>query len=234
MSDNDYLLDRVTFAATGLHDKIVADVPQLRRGMVWCTVCGHSERVNGAAALRHGWPKHCGMTMTIDAPDEVWRAIPSSHLYEASRAGSIRRKASGKVLRPGTDTKNYMHVCLYDGRGGHKTARVHVLVAETFLGPRPDGKQVNHKDRNRSHNAATNLEYVTPSGNILHSYSGRTISGRRGEESGVAKLTEDAVASIRALLKSGARHKDIADRFGVSKTTIDRLSTNRTWQWLTP
>lgn len=56
--------------ATSLHDNIVADVPQLRRGMVWCTVCGHSERVDSANALRHGWPKHCGFTMTIDSPEE--------------------------------------------------------------------------------------------------------------------------------------------------------------------
>lgn len=56
--------------ATRLHENIVSDVPQLRRGIVWCTVCGHSERVNSAGALRNGWPKHCGFTMTIDSPEE--------------------------------------------------------------------------------------------------------------------------------------------------------------------
>lgn len=53
-----------------LHEKIAADVPQIRRGMVWCTVCGRSERVDGANALRHGWPKCHGYTMTIDSPEE--------------------------------------------------------------------------------------------------------------------------------------------------------------------
>lgn len=53
-----------------IHDRVVAEVPSLRRGMVWCTVCGHSERVDSANALRHGWPKHCGYTMTIDSPSE--------------------------------------------------------------------------------------------------------------------------------------------------------------------
>ena len=54
----------------GIQDRIARDVPQLRRGRVWCTVCGHSERVHAGNALRSGWPKHCGYTMTIDSPQE--------------------------------------------------------------------------------------------------------------------------------------------------------------------
>lgn len=51
-----------------LHEKIVQDVPQLRRGQVWFRSCGPTEKVNSADCLRNGWPKHCGQTMTIDAP----------------------------------------------------------------------------------------------------------------------------------------------------------------------
>lgn len=44
--------------------------PKLSRGQVWCTRCGASKRVDSAAALRYGWPKCCGFTMTIDSPEE--------------------------------------------------------------------------------------------------------------------------------------------------------------------
>jgi hypothetical protein len=54
----------------GLHEKMAQSHPSLRRGMVWCTVCGVSQRVDSAGALRHGWPKHCGYTMTIDSPED--------------------------------------------------------------------------------------------------------------------------------------------------------------------
>lgn len=54
---------------TSLHERIAKDVPQIARGMVWCRDCGHSQKVDGAQALRHGWPKCCGRTMTIDRPD---------------------------------------------------------------------------------------------------------------------------------------------------------------------
>lgn len=44
--------------------------PKLERGRVWCRECGRTERVDSAHALLHGWPKCCGETMTIDAPEE--------------------------------------------------------------------------------------------------------------------------------------------------------------------
>jgi len=47
--------------------------PSLERGRVWCHRCGHTEHVDTASALRHGWPKHCGETMSIDSPEERQR-----------------------------------------------------------------------------------------------------------------------------------------------------------------
>lgn len=45
---------------------------------------------------------------------------------------------------------------------------VHTLVAEAFIGPKPPGYQVNHKDGNVKNNNYTNLEYCTPKENIRH------------------------------------------------------------------
>jgi Zn finger protein HypA/HybF involved in hydrogenase expression len=58
-------LDRVS----GLHQKIADDVPQLKRGQVWCRRCGNTFNVNGADCLANGWPKCCGQTMSIDSPE---------------------------------------------------------------------------------------------------------------------------------------------------------------------
>jgi hypothetical protein len=40
------------------------------RGKVWCTKCGHSQKIDPSKGLSEGWPKCCGYTMTIDSPDE--------------------------------------------------------------------------------------------------------------------------------------------------------------------
>jgi hypothetical protein len=49
-------------------ESIVAAVPQLKRGRVWCRKCGFTMSVDSASCLTYGWPKCCGQTMTIDAP----------------------------------------------------------------------------------------------------------------------------------------------------------------------
>lgn len=53
-----------------LYDCLVSDIPQLKRGIVWCIRCGACQAVDSATCLRHGWPEHCGETMTIDSPKE--------------------------------------------------------------------------------------------------------------------------------------------------------------------
>lgn len=38
---------------------------QNRDSLVECSVCGHQKPVDFAHCLRHGWPQHCGLTMTL-------------------------------------------------------------------------------------------------------------------------------------------------------------------------
>lgn len=54
-------------------DEWIRNTPRLRRGIVWCTKCGHRERVDPKECILHGWPVHCGYTMTIDSPEERGR-----------------------------------------------------------------------------------------------------------------------------------------------------------------
>lgn len=52
-------------------DDSIGNIPQIKRGRVWCTECGATQKVNGANAIAGGgWPKCCGYTMTIDSPEE--------------------------------------------------------------------------------------------------------------------------------------------------------------------
>lgn len=53
-----------------IHDTIAKEVPQISRGKVWCLKCGRVKRVDGAEAMRNGWPMCCGYTMTLDSPEE--------------------------------------------------------------------------------------------------------------------------------------------------------------------
>ncbi len=53
-----------------LYDDLIKCRPSLERGMVWCTVCGQSQKTDVKESFRSGWPKCCGFTMSIDSPEE--------------------------------------------------------------------------------------------------------------------------------------------------------------------
>jgi len=53
-----------------MYNEMANSHPSLARGMVWCTVCKRSQKVNSSQAFQTGWPKCCGYTMTIDSPEE--------------------------------------------------------------------------------------------------------------------------------------------------------------------
>lgn len=106
------------------------------------------------------------------APLEQWRPVVGYEgLYEVSDLGRVRSLPRygtiGKLLKPGTAKRGgylYVNLCR-DGRPLNRT--IHVLVAEAFLGPRPEGFDVRHLDGNRLNCARANLAYGTRSENNL-------------------------------------------------------------------
>lgn len=103
---------------------------------------------------------------------EQWKPIPGyESLYEASCSGNIRSLIKGKVKKLRHDSgKNYLLVELFKDKKP-KTFLVHRLIASTFY-PCSNSHllQVNHKDGNKTNNNISNLEWVTQSQNIKHSY----------------------------------------------------------------
>jgi hypothetical protein len=115
---------------------------------------------------------------------EEWRAVVGFEgLYEVSSLGLVRRVGNaaksgngrgggarlGRVLALTPHNGGYVHVQLW--KDGTPTTRlVHLVVAAAFLGPCPDGLEVNHEDGDKSNCAVTNLEYLTRPENLRHAY----------------------------------------------------------------
>jgi len=101
----------------------------------------------------------------VPIPGEVWRDVVGYEgLYLVSNLGRVKRDAH--VLRPSPVTGGYLRVDL--NKGGRKARLIHCLVAEAFIGPCPEGMEVNHIKAEPGNNAASNLEYLTPTGNVAH------------------------------------------------------------------
>lgn len=105
---------------------------------------------------------------------EEWRPVSGYEgIYEVNPSGLVRRvlpasgATVGKVLKPQSNGLGYLHVCLAN-KGDKARRYVHRIVATAFLGPPPDGHEVNHKDGNKSNNEIANLEYVTHAANLEH------------------------------------------------------------------
>ncbi len=117
-----------------------------------------------------------------------------------------------------------------------KTWLVHRLVATVFI-PNPlNLPVVNHKDGNTRNNTVENLEWVTHSDNMRHSwhklntYKNRVAVCPRGEANYNAKLTEAKVREIRKLYAAGGiTHQKIATRYGVSKPLIRNIVARKSW-----
>jgi len=85
------------------------------------------------------------------------------------------------MLKQNRDGSGYPIVSIW-GWGGR--VRVHNLVAETFIGKKPFGSQVNHKDGIKAHNYPENLEYISQKENLRHAFRTGLMknSGRKKKE----------------------------------------------------
>ena len=113
---------------------------------------------------------------------EIWKEVKGYEgLYQVSNLGRIKRHfKNGKenILNGKIDKDGYIEVILSKNQN-KKYCRLHRLVACAFISNPDDKAEVNHKDRNKRNNDVCNLEWVTPSENVRHTFlTGRKIRTR--------------------------------------------------------
>jgi len=162
----------------------------------------------------------------VSRDGRVW----SSHYYGPwSGDGKLWHPLQGQLTNSG-----YLNVTLHlEGTPARAKANfsVHGLIAEAFIGPRPEGMQINHKDGVKTHNDYLNLEYVTATQNVQHAHDTGLITKKTGpssEKSRTAKLTWAIVHSIRAIEDPDI--VELAKQYGVSKDTIKDVIQGKTWR----
>ena len=161
---------------------------------------------------------------------EIWRPIELvDGNYAVSSLGRVRRETesayaeAGRICKQRPAKNGYPAVSMYCIR----TRRiihtvVHKLVAHAFLGPRPAGQQVNHRDGVKANNAVTNLEYVTRHENYRHAMVNSLYRH---------KLTPDDVRTIRNLASTHSQ-SELGRMYGVRHCTIGNVIHRKTHTWV--
>lgn len=145
------------------------------------------------------------------------------------RGGMNRRRTTPRVLTQHTRGR-YPFVSLSrEGRG--RSCSTHVLVADAFLGPRPDGMVTRHLDGNASNPTLLNLAYGTQGENEAD----KIAHGTRlcGEQASGARLSNALVHDILAEYRPGSLTcgaPALARRYGVHAATVRCVIVGITWR----
>jgi hypothetical protein len=192
------------------------------RGKAWWLVrceCGFERAVVGDR-LRNGAVIGCGTACVLATGRKPW---PRDTRILVGADGSLVG-AQGRLLAPFLNRQGYPRVNVYrDGEWSQHS--VHVIVCETYHGPRPPGMHAAHEDGVPTNCAADNLSWKTPVENEADKLAHDTRAW--GERHGMHKLAEDEVRAIRA---SNTRTGILAVRYSVSKTTIKDIRSRRNWR----
>jgi hypothetical protein len=99
---------------------------------------------------------------------QLWRPIPGFFNYAISNLGNVYSYTINNQLIP-YELGGYYGVGIVDNTGKRSRMANHILVALSFLGPKPgDDYVVNHIDGNRLNNEVSNLQWLTSSQNTIH------------------------------------------------------------------
>ena len=119
--------------------------------------------------------------------------------YSITKDGRVYNERFGRVCRPTPDRQGYLRVALPVDLGISRTFRVHNLVYTNFIGPVPDGMEIDHINRDKTDNRLDNLRLVTARDNSHNS----VYNGTRRRGIYFSKQREKWIAAIHI---DGKRH----------------------------
>ena len=152
---------------------------------------------------------------------ELWHPVLGFEgEYLVSNVGRVMCAHTGQIRRSQLLDNKYVAVCM-----NSKLLKVHHLVAEAFIGPRPDGLLCLHRDDDKFNNTPENLYWGTASQNQrdCHRNGHRKQDGANNNN---AKLNPELVREIRAAVGSC---RALGKKYGVDPMTISLVKRRKLW-----
>jgi hypothetical protein len=134
-------------------------------------------------------------------------------------------RVNGSLKSLCTDKGGYKKVGLRHKDSYVSYHLVHRLVAQAFIINKENKPQVNHKDGVKSNNCVENLEWCTPSENIIHAFRNGLVVLPSGENHYMRKLKGKKSHSTKEVIctKTGKRWvsvKEVSNELSIPYSTL--------------
>ena len=182
------------------------------------------------------------MIIPVLGTSKNWAPVPGFAGYEVSDQGELRIYRSINGRGPFKDTprpvksrpvagKPYLRATLTNASGRQQDVKVHVLVLESFVGPRPSpAHDACHRDGNAKNNCLSNLRWGTKQDNA----DDRQAHGTqvRGSQVTQSKLSEAQAKEIKDALPNWKKGmgRYFAEKFEVSDSSVSAIKRDLTWR----
>lgn len=167
--------------------------------------------------------------------EEEWKDITGFEgLYQISSHGRVKSYPKtvklgnggmnyfpGRIMKPEVMKLGYIRAQL-NNNGVRKRVLVHILVASHFVENPQLGKEVNHKDGNKANNHFRNLEWLSKSENVKHSYD---VIGRK--KAFHKKRAVNMISLSGIVIKTFPSINDAASKTGISTGNIHGACNGR-------
>lgn len=179
----------------------------------------------------------------LSKTEEKWKRIKidgEKTNYKISNLGRVMNcgVGLGKIKEYDTVCNKYSRVSIKHNDVKIKFA-LHRLVAMYFCaipkrhlknGLTFDDLVVNHKNGLKNCNASFNLEWVTSTENTDHAWKTGLCDDIRGENTHLAKITEEQAIQICELIMKKKSNKEISKKLGVTPKTIQHIRSGECWK----
>ena len=172
---------------------------------------------------------------------EVWASVVGFTGYEVSNLGGVRtyrpRNGIGELLKTprlmkpsAVSGRPYLRVKLANNAGKQVDRKVHLLVLEAFVGPRPTPEHdACHGPTGARDNRLSNLRWGTKQENAEDRIAHGTQL--RGEQIHKTVLTTQQVSLVKTKIPNWKRGMctKFAEEFGVCPSTIAAIRDGKAW-----
>lgn len=165
--------------------------------------------------------------MDTQKPTIEYRDIPGFPGYRLGSDGSVWSSVQHPLRRhkPAPpwhqialqrDPQGYLRVNLYNVETKYQiNRRLHILLLEIFVGPRPAGMYALHRNDRKDDNRFDNLYWGTRADNVRDAHAnGRYYIGLTHH---ACKLSDDDVRDIRRRVAAGESHRAVANLYHISR-----------------